>query len=183
MNPFTSHHALRLIALMLRPDVVPANQTRRLERRFISLQPGGGSRTITKEAFCSQPEVRTDERERDEEDSWHLLYICTCGPAMYETHTSQCVPAHQSCTTQCLALVPFSMGNTQASTNTFIGAYVDRLLEEQRSGSSKGASRGKVGLAFEDFVHIFWVFSASASRDEKEEGGVSRLVAMLVISL
>lgn len=92
-----------------------------------------------------------------------------------------------------LWLCPFLHGE-QVSTNAFIGAYLDRLLEqkhldvdERLSGlstsagddisedanqhQSKGAKRGEVGLAFEDFVHIYWVFSASASRAEKEEGG------------
>lgn len=114
--------------------------------------------------------------------------------AQRSTSYFKSVPAHQSCTTRFL-LSP-SVHGEQVSTNAFIGDYVDRLLEqkqldvdEQRSGSSTstgddvsedanqhqsaGARRGKVGLAFEDFVHIFWVFSASASRAEKEEGGKS----------
>lgn len=83
------------------------------------------------------------------------------------------------------------------STNAFVGAYIDRLLEQLRllgqdkernatistngdEGSedssdcqhtSEETTRKKGGLTFTDFVHIFWVFSASASRGEKEEGG------------
>lgn len=90
---------------------------------------------------------------------------------------------------------------TQVSTNAFVGAYIDRLLEQQQLASGKGRSRtaGTVaiddnvsdddgenrhqrttgtlenqnlddGLSFGTFVHIFWVFSAWASRAEKEEG-------------
>lgn len=90
------------------------------------------------------------------------------------------------------------------STNTFVEAYIDRLLEQrQRTSSNERNSTASttsndsdvidddgdnhhqrgvagrhgnhgldVGLTFETFVHTFWVFSASASRVEKEEGSV-----------
>lgn len=96
-----------------------------------------------------------------------------------------------------------SLHRTQVSTNTFVGAYIDRLLEQQQlaSGNERNSSTASTaatgidvsdddsenrhqqeaqtrgshnslggGLTFENFVHIFWVFSASASRAEKEEG-------------
>lgn len=83
----------------------------------------------------------------------------------------------------------------QVSTNAFVGAYVERLLEQQRFESDEerdasissnseedsepggdhqhereGATRKREGLTFTEFVHVFWVFSASASRGEKEQG-------------
>lgn len=73
------------------------------------------------------------------------------------------------------------------TTNAFVGAYIDRLLEQQQTASEDGRGistasstngadasdhhhRSSGTLTFEHFVHIFWVFSASASRAEKEEG-------------
>lgn len=40
----------------------------------------------------------------------------------------------------------------------------------QRAAGTRGNHKNLVGLTFETFVHIFWVFSATASRAEKEEG-------------
>lgn len=75
---------------------------------------------------------------------------------------------------------------TQVSTNVFVGAYIDRILERQLSdgtnahgddtGHNNKQATGKKSkhldalISFDDFVHVFWVFSSLASRSDKEEG-------------
>lgn len=80
----------------------------------------------------------------------------------------------------------WSFSRWQVSTNVFVGAYIDRLLEKkpprggrvndggERNGGEEGkrnkSERSCDALNFELFVHVFWAFSSSAPRSEKEEG-------------
>lgn len=78
------------------------------------------------------------------------------------------------------------------ATNVFVGAYIDRLFEnkllrgprsdgdERNRGEGKGKKKAQRifgALTFEDFVHVFWVFSNSAPRSEKEEGECAYVVS------
>lgn len=94
----------------------------------------------------------------------------------------------------------YSRGVEQVSTNVFVGAYIDKLLlapdknhgtasghsigggssedsgEHQRDSGATTPGHNRAGLTYELFVHTFWVFSAWASRAEKEKGECMREV-------